>query len=191
MKKQFIKRSICILFAMLLMANMLTACSSSSANAEKETQQETQQAEVTKEEVVEEPTPEPTSEPTPEPTPEPISYEGIDMESTLPGIEWINTFEGIIDEPKLVVFNDETNKKLIVEKGDRVEISTGDIIGVYKAKGYIFAPGKNFNTMKSISTLCEQIVMEELNNTTVIEVEAYASDGEKTILSCTLVPSST
>lgn len=47
-------------------------------------------------------------EPTPEPTPEPILYEEIDMESTLPGIEWIATFEGIIEEPKIVIFNDET-----------------------------------------------------------------------------------
>ena len=36
------------------------------------------------------------------------------MESTLPGVEWIKTFDGVIEEPKMVIFNDETNKKVIV-----------------------------------------------------------------------------
>lgn len=66
-----------------------------------------------------------------------VVYEGIDMESTLPGVEWIETFYGIIDEPKLVVFNDETNKKVILENGQKVDFSTTDILAVYTAKGKI------------------------------------------------------
>lgn len=53
------------------------------------------------------------------------------MESTLPGVEWVKTFEGIITEPKMVVFNDATNKKVIVEQGQEVEFATDDTLGIY------------------------------------------------------------
>ena len=33
-----------------------------------------------------------------------VVYEGIDMDSTLPGVEWIETFSGIINEPKFSDF---------------------------------------------------------------------------------------
>ena len=56
-----------------------------------------------------------TEETAPETESEQVVYEGIDMESTLPGAEWIATFNGIITEPKFVIFNDDTNKKVIVE----------------------------------------------------------------------------
>lgn len=78
------------------------------------------------------------SEDTVEATPEPagteaVVYEGIDMESTLPGLEWIATFEGVIDEPKIVVFNDVTNKKVIVENGGTVEFAADDTLAIYRA----------------------------------------------------------
>ena len=60
-----------------------------------------------------------------------VVYEGIDMDSTLPGLEWMDTFDGIIHEPKIVVFNDETNKKVIVENGDTVEFALSDTIAAY------------------------------------------------------------
>ncbi len=66
------------------------------------------------------PTEEPVEEVTPEPTEEPVLYPGIDMESELKGKEWIGTFEGIITEPKVVIFNDETGRKEIVEEGSTV-----------------------------------------------------------------------
>ena len=97
----------------VLVAAMLTACSSGQAAATP-ANEEAVKAEVTEEapaveQAEEAATPEPTAEPTPEP--EESQYPEIDMESTLPGIEWLDTFDGIITEPKLVVFNDETNKK--------------------------------------------------------------------------------
>ncbi len=129
------KRNILNVLAVLvmLMATLLTACSSSKtdaapANEETSAAEADKEAEQVKEEAAE---PEPTAEPTPEPTPEAVVYEGIDMESTLPGEEWIKTFDGIIDEPKLVVFNDDTNKKVIVENGQEVEFSRTDKLYVY------------------------------------------------------------
>ena len=60
-----------------------------------------------------------------------VVYEGINMDSTLQGLEWMDTFDGIIHEPKIVVFNDETNKKVIVENGDTVEFALTDILATY------------------------------------------------------------
>ncbi len=80
-------------------------------------------------------TPVPTEEPTPAPTENP--YPGIDMESELPGEEWIITFDGVIDEPKVVIFNNEIGRKQIVETGDKVLIThKSDVIAVHFPKGY-------------------------------------------------------
>ena len=124
----------------MLAATLLTACSSSEKTATS-TKEDTAKVETAKQEITEpveqeEPeaeeiaTPEPTIEPTPEPTPAPTP----DIESTLPGIEWIQTFDGIVDEPKLVVFNDETNKKIIVEDCEEVEFYDEDTLAVYIPK---------------------------------------------------------
>ena len=76
--------------------------------------------------------PEATVESTPEATEEPVLYEGIDIESTLPGKEWIETFVNIINEPKIVVFSDETGRKEIIEEGGIVTFNPDvDLIAVY------------------------------------------------------------
>ena len=83
-----------------------------------------------------EPTKEPSSEV--EPTEEPsVVYEGIDMNSTLSGQEWLETFIGVIEEPKVVVFNDNTGKKVIVEQEGEVTINPEeDAIALYFPEGY-------------------------------------------------------
>lgn len=138
-------RNITVLSIALLMVSTLTACSSAEpvekdkdyeVTVVEETETEevaVKEVEVKEEEVKEtEPAPEPTLEPTPEPTPEAVTYEGIDMESTLPGEEWIKTFDGIITEPKVVVLSDETGKKQIVEDGDEVIFNPDtDYMAVY------------------------------------------------------------
>ena len=105
----------------LIMTSTFVGCSSTAAPV-KETKET--EAMVVKEKTVEvaevkeveaEPTPEPTPEPTEEPTPEPIVYEGVDTESTLPGWQWIESLNGVISEPKFVIFNDETNKKILLK----------------------------------------------------------------------------
>lgn len=135
------KKSALLVVTITLMAALLTACSkdqlaASTSEAETEiTAEEAVPAENTEGEgTAEAAEPEPTAEPTPEPTPEAVVYEGIDMQSTLPGEEWIKTFNGIINEPKLVVFNDETNKKVIVESGEKIEFSQLDTMAVYVPK---------------------------------------------------------
>ena len=43
----------------------------------------------------------------------------------------METFNGIIEEPKFVIFNDETNKKVILENGQEAEISSTDTFSMY------------------------------------------------------------
>ena len=136
MKERIIKRNILSILVVLimLMAMLLTACSSKQAT-ETPAKEETTKAEVTAEveQAEEVATPEPTEEPTLEPEVEDSKYPGIDMESTLPGLEWIATFDEIdVDEPIIVVYNDDTNKKVIVNEGDEVEFSkSSDTIAFY------------------------------------------------------------
>lgn len=91
---------------------------------------------------VEEATPEPTEVPveeaTPEPTEEPsVVYEGIDMDSTLNGQDWLETFVGVIDEPKVVVFSDITGKKVIVEQEGEVTVNPDeDAMALFIPEGY-------------------------------------------------------
>ncbi len=136
------RSSLIVVLSLVLLMAMLTACSSAKTVEETKvsetvevkeevTEVETEVAE-TELEPTAEPTPELTAEPTAEPTPEPIVYEGIDMESTLSGEEWLQTFDGIITEPKVVILNDETGRKQIVENGDKVKFNPDtDYIAVY------------------------------------------------------------
>lgn len=147
----------------LTLMTVLTACGSAQATGT-DVEQETIEITDTKEEITEpgeitesemsEETVEP--EVTEEPAMEAVVYEGINMDSTLPGAEWVATFEGIIDEPKLVVFNDETNKKVILENEQEVDFSLTDKIVIYipqghnggyiKNKGLIFSSNRNYNS---------------------------------------------
>ena len=139
MKKRTIKRNILSVLAVLvmLMAMLLTACGSSQAattTPETETTEvENVKEEVTEPAVVEEVVEtESTAEPTTEPETEDSKYPGIDMESTLPGLEWLATLDEIVDEPLIVVYNDDTNKKVIVKEGDEVEFSrSSDVLALY------------------------------------------------------------
>ena len=137
------KNSIIVLAAIL--ATVLTACGApaTAAVTTEDIQPVVEKAQEVVEEVVTEETvtevtkaveqvvEEVVAEPTPEPTPEPIVYEGIDYESTLPVEDWVETFVGIIDEPKAVIYNAETNKHIILEGGERVFLEEGDEFGIY------------------------------------------------------------
>lgn len=137
MKKKTNKRRVflsVLLVMVMIVATLLAACSSGQATTtpanEETTKAEVKEEALEVEQVEEVTTAEPTEEPTPEPSPVPTP----DLESTLPGIEWIQTFDGIIDEPKLVVFNDSTNKKVILEELQEVEFYDDDTLAVYIPK---------------------------------------------------------
>lgn len=144
--------SVLVVFAML-MATILTACGSSKEAAptpETETtevenvkEEVTETAESAEPEVVEEVVEtEPTAEPTPEPVVEDSKYPSIDMESTLPGLEWLASLDEIVEEPLIVVYNDETNKKVIVNEGDEVEFSrSSDVLALYSPNNETMAVG--------------------------------------------------
>ena len=129
MKKRTIKRSIlsALVVTIVLMATLLTACSSGETT-ETSAKEETAKTEVTEETTEVEQTeetaePEPMEESAPESEAEDSKYSGIDMESTLPGLEWLAF---------VVVYNDATHKKVIVNEGDEVEFSrSSDVLALY------------------------------------------------------------
>ena len=191
----------------MLMATLLTACGSSKA-ADTSTKEDTTNVEVTKEAAPAETTEaeevaevEPAvEEPTAEPTPEPVVYEDIDMESTLPGVEWIQTFYGVIHDPKLVIYNDETNKKVIVEDGQEVEfVSDSDKLAVfypterkitlYEANNSISMLRKGFSNMSAEGDI--QIIGKidpSVENGSKVDAEwKVGVDGEDVVLKATLV----
>ena len=194
--KETKKLAVLTLAILMALSTILSACTSSVAEPSKkeEVAKAEQTTQVVEEVKTEEPTPEPTAEPTPEPTPEPVVYEGIDMESTLPGIEWMETFEGIIEEPVFVVYNDETNKKVIVQDGGEVELAQSDTLTVYTQKGIetMAADGKGVKKISSNyynNVVYTIIVFEEGYEISedIISVGLY--DGEtKTTIKCTIVP---
>ena len=188
--KRMRKNTLALLAVMvMIIANLLTACSSSTsqpANAEKETTQvkeeTTEVKEVAEVEPTAEPTPEPTLEPTPVPTP--------DTESTLPGVEWIQTFNGMIDEPKLVVFNDETNKKIILEDMQEVEFTDDDTFAVYIPNGkgevtkyYNFEEVEYFDSVVVMRKITSIIARGGYSCPTIVELEF---DGQPMKLYCYL-----
>ena len=197
MKKRTIKRSIlsALVVTIMLMAALLTACSSGQVT-ETPAKEETTKAEVTEETAeVEQEEEVATPEPTEEPAPEPVVYEGIDMESTLPGEQWVASFDGIIDEPKLVVFNDETNKKVILEEGQEVDFAPEDMMAIYVPKGHNggYVDSKettfintyvNYNS-SGITVLNEIFPKYKIGDTPTFET-IVAYDGENMIISATL-----
>ena len=103
----------------MLIATLLTACSSGTsqpANAEKETTQVKEETTEVKE-VAEV---EPTAEPTPEPTTEPVEMVSWEEWASQPGEE----------EPHLVVWNEEKGTQLIVEPDSMYSMEEGDKLAV-------------------------------------------------------------
>lgn len=61
---------------------------------------------------------------------------GIDMESTLPGEEWIQSFIGVVSEPVVVIYSDITGRKDIIHDGDKVHINPDeDMVGIFFSEG--------------------------------------------------------
>lgn len=58
------------------------------------------------------------------------SRKEVDLQSTLPGEEWMKELVGCFDEPRLVIFNDATNKKVVVEPEGRIDFARDDSLGV-------------------------------------------------------------
>lgn len=58
--------------------------------------------------------------------------EGVDINSTLPGQEWLDSFIGNVNEPVVVVYNDTTERKEVIQAGSEVEINPDeDLIAIY------------------------------------------------------------
>ena len=182
------KNILSILAVMIMLAaTLLTACSSNQSTANLAKEETTEE----KEDVVKlKPTVEPTSKPTPEPTSEPTSAPTPDTESTLPGIEWIQTFDGVIDAPKLIVFNDSTNKKVILEELQEVEFYDDDTLAVYipKERGKVtryllFDEVEYYDNIVTLRKIPSAIRRDGYSSATCIDIEF---DGKPMTLYCYL-----
>lgn len=129
-----------------------------------------------------------------EETSEGVVYEGIDMESTLPGLEWIATFDGIITEPKFVIFNDKTNKKVIVENGQEVEFCDTDVFAIFfpLEKSIVRAPLDDNTTFCENSAEKNVRIYSDLfptikNGDKIVINQKLEVDGEPLVLTTTLV----
>ena len=135
MEDNIMKKIVFILITVLCMCCMV-ACGgevkedvSASSSNEVPDNSANDQPVVTEAPVVEpEVTPAP-AEVTPEPTPDPYA--------DLSGKEWVKTFKGVENEPKVVVFNDETGRKQIIEPEEVVLIThESDTLAVHLPEGY-------------------------------------------------------
>lgn len=126
-KERTNKRSHVALIALVtLMMFSLSACGSAATKGEEtsEVEEVTEPATEAETEVTE-----PATEAAPKPA---VVYEGIDMESDLPGEEWIKTFIGVVDEPVAIIYNDNTGRKEIIQEGATVNFNADeDTIAVY------------------------------------------------------------
>lgn len=138
------KKSYILNFALIfIMGTLLCGCSSNSTETTApvdnavveeemmETSESTEEAEettsveepVVEEAIVEEPAIEETKLYIPE---------GIDMESTLTGEEWLASFVGKVQEPVVVIINDNTGRKEVVQANSEVTVNPDeDRIAVY------------------------------------------------------------
>jgi len=128
------------LFAILLIVSMftLTACGSKEVvEAVNETETVAVEESVTKEPVVEASETVVAEEAVTdtiaqEPEKELYIPKGIDMESTLPGEDWVASFAGNVNEPVAVVFNDNTGRKEVIQGKSEVLINPKeDRIGLF------------------------------------------------------------
>lgn len=61
------------------------------------------------------------------------------MDSTLPGLEWIATLDNIITQPTAIIYNDKTNKKILIEDKDEFFLSDpDDVIAYYSPNADIY-----------------------------------------------------
>lgn len=68
--------------------------------------------------------------------PEATVPEGVDLESELPGEEWIKSFIGKVNEPVVVVYSDVTGRKEVIHDGDKIHINPDeDMVGVFFSEG--------------------------------------------------------
>ena len=90
-----------------------------------------------------------------------VTYEGIDFDSTLPGREWVQTtFPGVIEEPKIVIYNDETNKKQIVENGEMILFDEADTFAMYLPDGAIIIESSYLSDGVTGYDCCKEVAFD-------------------------------
>jgi len=94
-----------------------------------------------------------------EPAEEIYIPEVIDMESTLPGEEWVASFVGNVAEPVVVIFNDNSGRKEVVQANSEVTINPDeDIIVVYMNEEEMRKKLHNIIAKETIDKGCYDVI---------------------------------
>ena len=89
---------------------------------------------------------------TEEPAEEMYIPEGIDMESTLPGEEWVASFVGNVTEPVVVIYNDNSGRKEVVQANSEVTINPDeDMIATYWPEKNMYSEPYNISVKETYS----------------------------------------
>lgn len=82
--------------------------------------------------------------------------DGVDTKSSLPGAQWMQTFvENKIDEPVVVVFDDETGRKEVLQPYDDVYIDSENIrLGLYIPEKYVYPIMRSFIVHDTVDNGC-------------------------------------
>ena len=97
-------------------------------------------------------------------------------EETLSGKDWAFTLE--FDEPKLIVWNDETGTREVIDEGGTYQMQEGDVLGIYSGDEFLpyvstepseFCTGVNMGSPFSII----EYALQGNAQTIHLEIELY------------------
>ena len=120
--------------------------------------------------------------------------EGVSLsEDDISGKDWAFTLE--FDEPKLIVWNDETGTKEVVDEGGKYQMQTGDVLGVYSGDKLIPAGGDTYDgfiTGTNVGGMFSVIdyVLPDESRTINLEIGFYnveTSEMEENTFNCIIV----
>jgi len=90
--------------------------------------------------------------------------EGIDLESDLPGEEWLKSFSSTVSEPVVVIYNDVTGRKEVIQQDSEIYVNTKeDFIAVCFPEGYSV-------------TQCNGIIRDNTIQTTTYNIYIFNSE---------------
>lgn len=92
----------------------------------------------------------------------------FNIESTLPGLEWIATLDNIITQPTAIIYNDKTNKKVLIEDKDVISLSDPDDVLAYyspNADAYPLTMDGTFSNIFEKSWVGSDELPDALNST--------------------------
>lgn len=118
-----------------------------------------------------------------------LAKEDIDINSTLPGEEWITSIGHDIAEPFIAIWNDADGSKKILENGEKYQLKEGDVFFLYLPSTMYYEMIEPVEALKQVKEIDNGIISYELDFDGEIVVNATIIDlmeMKNANLSCTL-----